>query len=242
MHKLEVKDLKKTIKKSEIIKGISLEVNSGEVVGLLGPNGAGKTTTFYMICGLISPTSGDVFLNDEKITNVPLHKRAHLGIGYLPQESSIFKELSVEENLLLGAEILNQSKEEISKRVNEMLNMLNIEPIRLRKGVSLSGGERRRCEIARSLIIRPKFLLLDEPFAGVDPIAVSDIQSIVRDLKKLGIGVLITDHNVRETLAICDRAYVIKDGSLLASGSASEVANNKLVRTHYLGEEFKLLE
>lgn len=242
MHKLEVKDLKKTIKKSEIIKGISLEVNSGEVVGLLGPNGAGKTTTFYMICGLISPTSGDVFLNDEKITNIPLHKRAHLGIGYLPQESSIFKELSVEENLLLGAEILNQSKEEISKRVNEMLNMLNIEPIRLRKGVSLSGGERRRCEIARSLIIKPKFLLLDEPFAGVDPIAVSDIQSIVRDLKKLGIGVLITDHNVRETLAICDRAYVIKDGSLLASGSASEVANNKLVRTHYLGEEFKLLE
>ena len=202
MHKLEVKDLKQTIKKSEIIKGISLEVNSGEVVGLLGPNGAGKTTTFYMICGLISPTSGDVFLNDEKITNVPLHKRAHLGIGYLPQESSIFKELSVEENLLLGAEILNQSKEEISKRVNEMLNMLNIEPIRLRKGVSLSGGERRRCEIARSLIIKPKFLLLDEPFAGVDPIAVSDIQSIVRDLKKLGIGVLITDHNVRETLAI----------------------------------------
>ncbi len=242
MHKLEVKDLKKTIKKSEIIKGISLEVNSGEVVGLLGPNGAGKTTTFYMICGLISPTSGDVFLNDEKITNVPLHKRAHLGIGYLPQESSIFKELSVEENLLLGAEILNQSKEDIAKRVNEMLNMLNIEPIRLRKGVSLSGGERRRCEIARSLIIKPKFLLLDEPFAGVDPIAVSDIQSIVRDLKKLGIGVLITDHNVRETLAICDRAYVIKDGSLLASGSASEVANNKLVRTHYLGEEFKLLE
>ncbi|QPI02989.1 LPS export ABC transporter ATP-binding protein [Campylobacter concisus] len=242
MHKLEVKDLKKTIKKTEIIKGISLEVNSGEVVGLLGPNGAGKTTTFYMICGLISPTSGDVFLDDQKITSVPLHKRAHLGIGYLPQESSIFKELSVEENLLLGAEILNQSEEEIAKRVNEMLNMLNIEPIRLRKGVSLSGGERRRCEIARSLIIKPKFLLLDEPFAGVDPIAVSDIQSIVRDLKKLGIGVLITDHNVRETLAICDRAYVIKDGSLLASGSASEVANNKLVRTHYLGEEFKLLE
>ncbi|OSQ26270.1 LPS export ABC transporter ATP-binding protein [Campylobacter concisus] len=242
MHKLEVKDLKKTIKKSEIIKGISLEVNSGEVVGLLGPNGAGKTTTFYMICGLISPTSGDVFLDDQKITSVPLHKRAHLGIGYLPQESSIFKELSVEENLLLGAEILDQNTEEISKKVNEMLNMLNIEPIRLRKGVSLSGGERRRCEIARSLIIKPKFLLLDEPFAGVDPIAVSDIQSIVRDLKKLGIGVLITDHNVRETLAICDRAYVIKDGSLLASGSASEVANNKLVRTHYLGEEFKLLE
>ena len=242
MHKLEVKDLQKTIKKTNIIKGISLEVKSGEVVGLLGPNGAGKTTTFYMICGLISPTSGSVFLDGADVTKVPLHKRAHMGIGYLPQESSIFKDLSVEENLLLGAEILYKDEAVREKKVNEMLNLLNIEPIRLRKGVSLSGGERRRCEIARSLIITPKFLLLDEPFAGVDPIAVSDIQSIVRDLKKLGIGVLITDHNVRETLAICDRAYVIKDGSLLASGSANEVANNKLVRAHYLGEEFKFVE
>ena len=242
MHKLEVKDLQKTIKKTNIIKGISLEVKSGEVVGLLGPNGAGKTTTFYMICGLISPTSGSVFLDGADVTKVPLHKRSHMGIGYLPQESSIFKDLSVEENLLLGAEILYKDEAVREKKVNEMLNLLNIEPIRLRKGVSLSGGERRRCEIARSLIITPKFLLLDEPFAGVDPIAVSDIQSIVRDLKKLGIGVLITDHNVRETLAICDRAYVIKDGSLLASGSANEVANNKLVRTHYLGEEFKFVE
>ena len=242
MHKLEVKDLQKTIKKTNIIKGISLEVKSGEVVGLLGPNGAGKTTTFYMICGLISPTSGSVFLDGADVTKVPLHKRAHMGIGYLPQESSIFKDLSVEENLLLGAEILYKDEAVREKKVNEMLNLLNIEPIRLRKGVSLSGGERRRCEIAGSLIITPKFLLLDEPFAGVDPIAVSDIQSIVRDLKKLGIGVLITDHNVRETLAICDRAYVIKDGSLLASGSANEVANNKLVRTHYLGEEFKFVE
>ena len=242
MHKLEVKDLQKTIKKTNIIKGISLEVKSGEVVGLLGPNGAGKTTTFYMICGLISPSSGSVFLDGADVTKVPLHKRAHMGIGYLPQESSIFKDLSVEENLLLGAEILYKDEAVREKKVNEMLNLLNIEPIRLRKGVSLSGGERRRCEIARSLIITPNFLLLDEPFAGVDPIAVSDIQSIVRDLKKLGIGVLITDHNVRETLAICDRAYVIKDGSLLASGSANEVANNKLVRTHYLGEEFKFVE
>ena len=242
MHKLEVKDLQKTIKKTNIIKGISLEVKSGEVVGLLGPNGAGKTTTFYMICGLISPSSGSVFLDGADVTKVPLHKRAHMGIGYLPQESSIFKDPSVEENLLLGAEILYKDEAVREKKVNEMLNLLNIEPIRLRKGVSLSGGERRRCEIARSLIITPKFLLLDEPFAGVDPIAVSDIQSIVRDLKKLGIGVLITDHNVRETLAICDRAYVIKDGSLLASGSANEVANNKLVRTHYLGEEFKFVE
>ena len=176
------------------------------------------------------------------MTKVPLHKRAHMGIGYLPQESSIFKDLSVEENLLLGAEILYKDEAVREKKVNEMLNLLNIEPIRLRKGVSLSGGERRRCEIARSLIITPKFLLLEEPFAGVEPIAVSDIQSIVRDLKKLGIGVLITDHNVRETPAICDRAYVIKDGSLLASGSANEVANNKLVRTHYLCEEFKFVE
>ncbi|MBR8462796.1 LPS export ABC transporter ATP-binding protein [Campylobacter sp. faydin G-24] len=242
MHKLEVVNLTKTIKKTQIIKGISLEVKSGEIVGLLGPNGAGKTTTFYMICGLISPSSGAVMLDGADVTNVALHRRAKMGIGYLPQESSIFKELSVEENLLLGAEILYKDEQECAKKVDEMLNLLNIEPIRLRKGVSLSGGERRRCEIARSLMITPKFLLLDEPFAGVDPIAVSDIQSIVRDLKNLGIGVLITDHNVRETLAICDRAYVIKDGSLLASGGAKDVANDKNVRTYYLGEEFRLLE
>lgn len=166
MHKLEVIELKKTIKKTNIIKGISLEVKSGEVVGLLGPNGAGKTTTFYMICGLISPTSGNITLDGVDITKIPLHKRARMGIGYLPQESSIFKDLSVEENLLLGAEILYEDKAVQEKKVDEMLNLLNIEPIRLRKGVSLSGGERRRCEIARSLIITPKFLLLDEPFAG----------------------------------------------------------------------------
>lgn len=242
VHKLEVKNLQKTIKKTNIIKGISLDIQSGEVVGLLGPNGAGKTTTFYMICGLIPPSSGNIYLDGVDITNVPLHKRARMGIGYLPQESSIFKDLTVEENLLLGAEILYKDTAVQEQKVDEMLNLLNIEPIRLRKGVSLSGGERRRCEIARSLIITPKFLLLDEPFAGVDPIAVSDIQSIVRDLKNLGIGVLITDHNVRETLAICDRAYVIKDGSLLASGNAKEVANDKLVKTHYLGQDFKLLE
>jgi len=242
VHKLEAKILKKTIKKTDIIKGISLDVVSGEVVGLLGPNGAGKTTTFYMICGLISPSSGRVLLDGIDVTNIPLHKRAHMGIGYLPQESSIFKDLTIEENLLLGAEILYKDKKERDEKVNEMLNLLNIEPIRMRKGVSLSGGERRRCEIARSLIMMPKFLLLDEPFAGVDPIAVSDIQSIVKDLKHLGIGVLITDHNVRETLAICDRAYVIKDGLLLASGSSKDVANDKLVRTHYLGEEFKFIE
>ena len=240
MHKLEVRSLKKTIKGTPIIKGISLELYNGEIVGLLGPNGAGKTTTFYMICGLISASGGDILLNESSIAKVPLHKRAKLGIGYLPQESSIFKELSVEENLMLAAEITYKNKTEASRKVDEMLNLLNIEPIRLRKGVSLSGGERRRCEIARSLMITPKFLLLDEPFAGVDPIAVSDIQSIVRDLKKLGIGVLITDHNVRETLAICDRAYVIKDGELFAGGTAKEIASDPNVRKFYLGEDFSI--
>ena len=240
MHKLEVRGLKKTIKGTPIIKGISLELYDGEVVGLLGPNGAGKTTTFYMICGLINASSGSILLDEKNINKVPLHKRAKLGIGYLPQESSIFKELSVEENLMLAAEVTYKNKAEALQKVDEMLNLLNIEPIRQRKGVSLSGGERRRCEIARSLIITPKFLLLDEPFAGVDPIAVSDIQSIVRSLKLLDIGILITDHNVRETLAICDRAYVIKDGELLASGSAKEVANDKNVKKYYLGEDFSI--
>nr|WP_314217207.1 LPS export ABC transporter ATP-binding protein [uncultured Campylobacter sp.] len=240
MHKLEVRGLKKTIKGTPIIKGISLELYNGEIVGLLGPNGAGKTTTFYMICGLISASGGDILLNESSIAKVPLHKRAKLGIGYLPQESSIFKELSVEENLMLAAEITYKNKAEVSRKVDEMLNLLNIEPIRLRKGVSLSGGERRRCEIARSLMITPKFLLLDEPFAGVDPIAVNDIQSIVRDLSDLGIGVLITDHNVRETLAICDRAYVIKDGELFAGGTAKEIASDPNVRKFYLGEDFSI--
>ena len=240
MHKLEVRGLKKTIKGTPIIKGISLELYNGEIVGLLGPNGAGKTTTFYMICGLISASGGDILLDERSIAKVPLHKRAKLGIGYLPQESSVFKELSVEENLMLAAETTYKNKTEASQKVDEMLNLLNIEPIRQRKGVSLSGGERRRCEIARSLMITPKFLLLDEPFAGVDPIAVSDIQSIVRDLKKLGIGVLITDHNVRETLAICDRAYVIKDGELFAGGTAKEIASDPNVRKFYLGEDFSI--
>ncbi|MBQ9876841.1 MAG: LPS export ABC transporter ATP-binding protein [Campylobacter sp.] len=239
MHILEVKNLTKTIKKTQIIKGVSLEVQNGEVVGLLGPNGAGKTTTFYMICGLISSTSGAIFLDFKDISNVPLHKRAKLGIGYLPQESSVFKDLSVEENLMLAAEITYKDKKIAAEKVDEMLNLLNIEPIRDRKGVSLSGGERRRCEIARSLMITPKFLLLDEPFAGVDPIAVSDIQNIVRSLKELDIGILITDHNVRETLAICDRAYVIKDGELLTSGTAKQVANDENVRKYYLGDNFK---
>lgn len=242
MHKLKAKNLAKIIKKTQIIHNISLEVKSGEVVGLLGPNGAGKTTTFYMICGLIEASSGDIFLDEKNISKMPLHKRAKEGIGYLPQESSIFKDLSVEENIILAAEIAYEDEKMRQKRVEELLELLNIEPIRQRKGLSLSGGERRRCEIARSLVIKPKFLLLDEPFAGVDPIAVSDIQNIIKELKRLNIGVLITDHNVRETLAICDRAYVIKDGSLLASGTSEEVAHNKDVKTHYLGDTFKMLE
>lgn len=240
MHKLEVKDLEKVIKKTKIINKISLEIKSGEVVGLLGPNGAGKTTTFYMICGLIVPTKGQIFLDGKDISKEPLHKRAHLGIGYLPQESSVFKDLSVEENIRLAAEILYSDKKQINAKVEEALELLNIEPIRSRKGLSLSGGERRRCEIARSLVMHPKFLLLDEPFAGVDPIAVSDIKSIIKKLKKLGIGVLITDHSVREMLDSCERAYVIKDGKELASGTSEQVAHNALVREYYLGNDFKL--
>ncbi len=239
MHTLKVDKLEKIIKKTQIIKGVSLEVKSGEVVGLLGPNGAGKTTMFYMICGLIDPSLGEIYFDNQNVTKMPLHVRAKLGIGYLPQESSIFKDLSVEDNIMLAAEIVYPTQEEAMKRVEELLNLLNIEPIRKRNGVSLSGGERRRCEIARSLVLQPKFLLLDEPLAGVDPIAVSDIQNIVKELAKLNIGVLITDHNVRETLAICDRAYVLKDGTLLASGNSAEVAENKLVKTYYLGEDFR---
>lgn len=238
MHKLKIIDIKKSIKKTEILHGISLEVKSGEIVGLLGPNGAGKTTTFYTVCGLVKPTSGAVFFDDEDITKLPLHKRALKGIGYLPQESSIFKDLSVEDNLLLAAEIVFDDEEEQHKRVEELLELLNIEPIRQRKGISLSGGERRRTEIARALVSKPKFLLLDEPFAGVDPIAVKDIQEIINQLTKINIGVLITDHNVRETLQICHRAYVMKSGSLLASGTSEEIKNNTSVKEHYLGDDF----
>ncbi|MCR6570108.1 LPS export ABC transporter ATP-binding protein [Campylobacter insulaenigrae] len=240
MSKLEAKNLEKTIKKTKIIHDVSLEIQSGEVVGLLGPNGAGKTTSFYMICGLILPTNGKVFLDSKDITKEPLNKRAKIGIGYLPQESSIFKDLSVEDNLLLAAQIFYQDPDLLDKKVEQMLELLSINPIRHRKGLSLSGGERRRCEIARSLMCNPKFLLLDEPFAGVDPIAVNEIQNLIKDLKAMNIGVLITDHNVRETLAICDRAYVIRSGRLLASGNTNEIANNDDVKKYYLGNEFKL--
>jgi lipopolysaccharide export system ATP-binding protein len=240
MHTLKAINLQKKIKDLEIVKGMSLEVSSGEVVGLLGPNGAGKTTTFYMICGLVEASGGEVFFDEENISSKPLHERAIKGIGYLPQEASIFKDLSVEDNLMVAAQVGIKGKEAQEARILELLDMFNIEPIRYRKGVSLSGGERRRVEIARALVNEPKFLLLDEPFAGVDPIAVLDIQNVIKQLVSYGIGVLITDHNVRETLAVCDRAYVIKSGELLASGTSDEIGQNADVRKHYLGAEFKL--
>ena len=240
MHTLKAVDLKKKIKDLEIVKGMSLEVKSGEVVGLLGPNGAGKTTTFYMICGLVEASGGEVFFDGENLSKMPLHQRALKGIGYLPQEASIFKDLSVEDNLMVAAQVKIKDPEAQEKRITELLDMFNIEPIRHRKGISLSGGERRRVEIARALVNEPKFLLLDEPFAGVDPIAVMDIQNVIRQLVSYDIGVLITDHNVRETLDVCDRAYVIKSGTLLASGTSEEIGQNADVRKHYLGETFKL--
>lgn len=236
---LRAQGLTKHIKKTKIVDDISLEVGNEEVVGLLGPNGAGKTTTFYMICGLLKPTSGKVFLDSRDVSNMPLHKRSNMGIGYLPQESSIFRDLSVEDNLLIAAQCAYSSKKEINARIELMLEAFNVESIRNRKGVSLSGGERRRVEIARALVKNPKFILLDEPFAGVDPIAVIDIQRIIETLVSMKIGVLITDHNVRETLGVCHRAYVIKSGSLLASGNADDIYNNPLVKKYYLGENFK---
>ncbi len=238
MHTLEAKNLAKTIKKTKIVHDISLYVKSKEIVGLLGPNGAGKTTSFYMVCGLTDATEGQVFLDGVNITKLPLSARAQLGIGYLPQESSIFKDLSVEENLLLAAEALNLKKELIQPRIDKLLEIFNIEPIRTRQGIRLSGGERRRVEIARALVAEPKFLLLDEPFAGVDPIAVIDIQNIIKQLVELDMGILITDHNVRETLGICDRAYVMRSGEMLAMGTSEEIAKDENVRKYYLGEHF----
>ncbi|WRB12507.1 LPS export ABC transporter ATP-binding protein [Helicobacter pylori] len=237
---LKAEHLNKQIKKTKIVSDVSLEVKSGEVVGLLGPNGAGKTTTFYMICGLLEPSGGSVYLNDVDLAKYPLHKRSNLGIGYLPQESSIFKELSVEENLALAEESTFKHPKESEEKMESLLDAFNIQAIRERKGMSLSGGERRRVEIARALMKNPKFVLLDEPFAGVDPIAVIDIQKIIQSLIGLNIGVLITDHNVRETLSVCHRAYVIKSGTLLASGNANEIYENALVRKYYLGENFKV--
>ena len=238
MHRLKAKNLEKIIKKSKIIKGVSLEIESGEVVGLFGPNGAGKTTTFYLICGLVLPSGGEVYFDDEEITSLPLHKKAQKGIGYLAQEASIFRDLSVEDNLYLASELYYGKSKKGEKIVEDLLEKFNIENIRKRKGINLSGGERRRVEIARSLVPQPKFLFLDEPFAGVDPVNVNDIKQLVRLLKSEKVGVLITDHNVKETLDICDRAYVLRNGEMLSEGTPQEIVNDKNVRRYYLGEDF----
>jgi lipopolysaccharide export system ATP-binding protein len=237
-HKLIAKNISKTIKKTTIVHSVSLEVNSSEVVGLLGPNGAGKTTSFYMICGVTDTTNGSIFIDELEITTMPLSTRAKMGIGYLPQESSIFKDLSVEDNLYIAGEAINLDHKTKLERANKLLGLFNIEHIRYRLGMQLSGGERRRAEIARALMMEPKFLLLDEPFAGVDPIAVEDIQNIIKQLVALNMGILITDHNVRETLGICDRAYVMKSGEMLSSGTANEIMNDENVKKYYLGENF----
>jgi len=232
---LKAQNLKKSFKNELIIKGVSLEIKRGEVVGLLGPNGAGKTTTFYLICGLLKPDEGSVTIDKDDITSLPLYKKARLGIGYLPQESSVFRDLSVEDNLYIVAKEYN--KEDV---VETLLEEFNIEPIRKRKGINLSGGERRRVEIARALVMKPDFLFLDEPFAGVDPVNVSEIKMLIKHLAKENIGVVITDHNVRETLSICDNAYVLKDGRILAHGKPDEIVANGEVKKYYLGDDFTL--
>jgi len=237
---IKAENLIKKYKKRTVVKGVSLEMQQGEIVGLLGPNGAGKTTTFYMIVGMVKPNAGNVFIDGETITNKPMYKRSHLGISYLPQEASIFRKMTVENNIKAILELQPMKNKERKERLEELLENFGITHIRKSKGYMLSGGERRRCEIARTLASSPKFVLLDEPFAGIDPIAVEDIMQMVKDLKKQGLGVLITDHNVHETLSITDRAYILIDGNIYTSGSAEEIAANKEVRKLYLGESFKL--
>jgi lipopolysaccharide export system ATP-binding protein len=238
--KLYTNNIQKTYKGRKVVKGVSVEVNQGEIVGLLGPNGAGKTTSFYMIVGLVRPDEGKVFLDEEEITNLPMYKRAQMGIGYLPQEVSIFRKLTVEDNIRAILEMTKLSKQEQADRLEQLLDEFSLHHVRKNLGNSLSGGEKRRTEIARALAVDPKFILLDEPFAGVDPIAVEDIQSIVSDLKKRNIGVLITDHNVQETLSITDRAYLLFEGGILKSGTAEELASDEQVRKVYLGQNFEL--
>ena len=237
--RLVVQNLQKSFKKRQVVKNFSLEIESGEVIGLLGPNGAGKTTSFYMIVGLIAADAGSVTLDGQELRHLPIHERARLGVGYLPQEASIFRKMTVEQNIRAILEISTKDKSRIDGEVEKLLADLNIERLRNNPAPSLSGGERRRVEIARVLAMKPHFILLDEPFAGVDPIAVIDIQKIIGFLKSRGIGVLITDHNVRETLSICDRAYIISDGTVLASGKPDDLVGNEQVRSVYLGENFK---
>ena len=238
--KLRAENLVKRYKARTVVNDVSIEVSQGEIVGLLGPNGAGKTTSFYMIVGLIKPNEGEIFLENEKITELPMYKRAKKGIGYLAQEASIFRKLSVEDNIRAVLEMTSLSNEEQNKKLESLLNEFGLQHIRTSRGDLLSGGERRRTEIARALAVDPKFILLDEPFAGVDPIAVEDIQAIVSHLKDRNIGVLITDHNVHETLTIVDRAYLLFEGKILKAGTAEELANDEQVRKVYLGKNFEL--
>ncbi len=240
MSTLEVFNLRKRYKSRVVVKDVSLTVNSGDVVGLLGPNGAGKTTSFYMMVGLTTLDAGRILLDGQDLSTLPIHRRALLGLSYLPQEASIFRKLTVAENIQAILELQPIPAAEVTRRLSELLHDLNIEHLRDAQAMSLSGGERRRVEIARALATQPRFILLDEPFAGVDPIAVLDIQKIIRFLSERGIGVLITDHNVRETLGICDRAYIINEGLVLASGKPDEIVYNENVRRVYLGEHFRL--
>ena len=234
--KLHCENLIKKYGIRTVVKGVSIEVNQGEIVGLLGPNGAGKTTSFYMITGLIKPNEGKIFLDGEDITELPMYRRAQKGLGYLAQEASVFRKLSVEDNILSVMELSNYTKEERKERLESLIDEFGLQKVRKSYGIQLSGGERRRCEIARALAIDPKFILLDEPFAGVDPIAVEDIQHIIAKLKYKNIGIIITDHNVHETLAITDRAYLLYEGNILESGTAEMLANNPEVRRKYLGK------
>lgn len=238
---LRAENLEKSFKSRKVVKDVSLTVNAGEVVGLLGPNGAGKTTSFYMIVGLIASDGGKIYLNDKELTGLPLHSRAKLGIGYLPQEASVFRKLTVAENIMAVLEIRTElSSDEKHQLLEKLLQELHITHIRESQGIALSGGERRRVEIARALAAEPDFILLDEPFAGVDPISVIDIQKIIEHLKERNIGVLITDHNVRETLGICERAYIISAGEVIAEGEPQSILENEMVRDVYLGHKFTL--
>ena len=238
--KLRTDEIKKSYKGRQVVKGVSIEVSQGEIVGLLGPNGAGKTTSFYMIVGLVKPDGGTVYLNEEEITKTPMYKRAQMGIGYLPQEVSVFRKLTVEDNIMAVLEMTKLSKAERKDKLESLLEEFSLNHVRKNNGHALSGGEKRRTEIARALATDPSFILLDEPFAGVDPIAVEDIQSIVYKLKERNIGVLITDHNVQETLSITDRAYLLFEGSILRSGTAEVLAADPQVRKVYLGQNFEL--
>ena len=238
--KLRAENLVKKYGVRTVVKGVSMEVNQGEIVGFLGPNGAGKTTSFYMITGQIVPNEGRIFIDDDELTGLPMYKRSQKGVGYLPQEASVFRKMSVEDNIMSVMEMTKMTRAEREARLEQLIDEFNLSKVRKSKGIQLSGGERRRCEIARALAVDPKFILLDEPFAGVDPIAVEDIQYIIAKLKYRNIGVIITDHNVGETLAITDRAYLLYEGTILQEGTPEELAADEDVRTKYLGSGFRL--